>query len=158
MPPKLRAVFEENKVTTSIVYMHVIKKGSNVLRDRVKKMREGSMSLETELTRRNHQIVVMEDSLNVLKQRLQSCSRSPKQAQVDGALQAKLDASERRVKELEHDVSVLQKKVAVDAKLAKQAAAAAVREQESLHRQLIVQTADMEDKDKCVFCQCHSTT
>jgi len=45
-----------------------------VLRDRVKKMREGSMSLETELTRRNHQIVVMEDSLNVLKQRLQVCS------------------------------------------------------------------------------------
>lgn len=45
---------------------------SQVLRDRVKKLREGQSCMESELARRNQQVLVMEDSLNVLKQQLQA--------------------------------------------------------------------------------------
>lgn len=79
---------------------------------------------------------------------VQKCARSPKQASTADSLQAQLDTSGRRIKELEHDVCVLQKKLTVDAKLAKQAAATAARDREGLHRQMILQAADLEERNR----------
>ncbi|KAG1654767.1 hypothetical protein FOA52_015327 [Chlamydomonas sp. UWO 241] len=132
MPPRLRAMFEENKV----------------LSDRVKKNRESSMSMDAELAKRNSQILVLEGSLNALKKQLQTCSRSPGQVGSEDGLRTQLSASDHKVHDLEREVGVLRQKLAVDAKLAKQAGAAGAREREGLYRQLIVQTADTEEKDR----------
>lgn len=49
------------------------------------------------------------------------------------ALKAALDQSDKNVKNMEHDVSVLKKKIDTDGRLHRQAAAAARREQDALN-------------------------
>ena len=55
MPPRLRTVFEENKL----------------MKDKLKKYKHKTLGLENELVKRNNQVLVLEDAINVLKQQLQ---------------------------------------------------------------------------------------
>jgi hypothetical protein len=80
MPPKLRMVFEENKVRLQPISQHVpFLAVSNawticfvqVMKDKLRKYKHQNQTLESDLLKRNNQIVVMEDTINVLKQQLQ---------------------------------------------------------------------------------------
>ena len=55
MPPRLRIVFEENKL----------------MKEKLKKYKHKTMGMEAELLKRNNQVVALEDTIGTLKQQLQ---------------------------------------------------------------------------------------
>ncbi|GAX80408.1 hypothetical protein CEUSTIGMA_g7847.t1 [Chlamydomonas eustigma] len=132
MPPKLRMVFEENKV----------------MKDKLRKYKHQNQTLESDLLKRNNQIVVMEDTINVLKQQLQACSRTPEEVDREENLRNLFKEQVRKTQDLEHEVAILKQKIEVDAKLNKQSAAVASREHQQLKNKLVVANANMDEKDK----------
>ncbi len=118
-----------------------------VLTGQLKKFKHTNAALEAEVAKRNNQMLVMEESLNVLKQQLQACSRTPADAKKEEQMKQELEAKDKVIQELSREADAWKRKVEVDAKLARQAQAQASREREAVHRQLIVQTANVEEKD-----------
>eukprot|EP00798_Chlamydomonas_sp_ICE-L_P031451 gene31451-6632_t len=131
MPPKLRAVFEENRV----------------LKEKLKKYKGRNQESENELTKRQNRILVLEDSVGMLKQQLQECSRTPEEVQTADELSGQLQFGVRRIKNLEHEVEVLQQKIVVDARLAFQDKKSAAREKETLKRQIVAGNVELDNKN-----------
>ncbi|KAG1671295.1 hypothetical protein FOA52_010867 [Chlamydomonas sp. UWO 241] len=134
MPPRLRAVFEENKV----------------LKETVKMNKKRNQALEEDLGKRGRQVLVMEDATTVLKAQLKECSRTPAEAEREGALKDQVQALVGRLKDLEREAAVLRKKGEVDAKLLRVEVREARSERDVLHRQCVVLSAALEERDNAL--------
>mmetsp|Transcript_10654 Transcript_10654/g.29185 ORF Transcript_10654/g.29185 Transcript_10654/m.29185 type:complete len:502 (+) Transcript_10654:85-1590(+) len=131
LPPRLRAVLEDNKA----------------MKEKLKSYKNRMLAAEHLTNQKNSQIIVMENAIASLKQQLAACSRTPAQVESEENLKSMLYSSGRAVKNLEYEVNVLKQKVDTDAKLHRQAMAASRREQSALERKIILLNATVAEKD-----------
>ncbi|KAL6763940.1 hypothetical protein V8C86DRAFT_2484466 [Haematococcus lacustris] len=132
LPPKLRAVFEENRL----------------MKEKLRKYKARTMLLEQQVSQRNSQILVLEGTIVSLKQQLALCSRTPDDVAREGELREVLSQREKLIATMEHQVQVLRQKLETDSRLQRQNLQGAKREQESLKRQIVQAAAGIEERDK----------
>eukprot|EP00877_Chromochloris_zofingiensis_P002309 jgi/Chrzof1/12079/Cz06g20180.t1 len=137
LPPRLRALFSDNKV----------------LKEEIRKYKARVQATERQASEQEHKVQALQEQNCKLKAALQACSTSEEDVADHKKLQQQLEEAVRVAEKLQHRCGVLQLKLDTDSRSHRQALATAARERQALEQQIAALKSDIEVKDKEVRAQ-----